>query len=242
MIKWTHDKYENELFIKEINSIPLEKYNGYDTLILHQCIKGHKTMRSPNNVLRKMSCTVCAGNNKIGHSEYLNKLLAKNISHIPVDLYINTDTPIMHKCKKSHQWLSAPKNILEGRECPACADITGFYCTSFFNNHPDIANKPGILYCVVLVNKNTMERVCIKIGITKGTSNKDVLNRVGHFKGYDTRIQKLVFGTLEEVYYLEQYLHDLWDHKRYISEWKFGGYKELFQLDNEIVKSIPDSI
>ena len=121
-------------------------------------------------------------------------------------------------------------------------DKVGFYCESFFNNNPEVAAKPGVLYCVVLVNIATSERVCIKIGITKGTSNRDVLKRTSHFTGYETRIQKLVFGTLEEVYYLEQYLHEVWRYKQYTSEWKFGGHRELFELDSEIIKSIPSSV
>lgn len=239
--KWTHEKYESELFRKEIDAYPIEKYSGYDTPILHACIEGHETLRAPGNVLRGLKCIKCSNTWKASHSDYVDKLYSKSIAEeiLPVESYINTDTPIIHTCSKGHEWKAAPKHILEGRGCPECANKTGFYCESFFNNNPEAGKQPGILYCVVLVDKKTDERVCIKIGITKGTSNKDVLKRVSHFKGYETRIQKLVFGTLEEIYYLEQYLHEKWAHKKYTSKWKFGGYSELFEMDDEIIRSVP---
>jgi hypothetical protein len=118
----------------------------------------------------------------------------------------------------------------------------GLYNPTYFINNPEEASKPAILYCVVLVNRRTMERVCIKIGITQGTANRDVLKRAGGFKGYDVRIQRLVYGTLEEIYYLEEYLHELWADRKYKSEWKFGGHSELFELDDEIIRSIPTNV
>jgi len=101
---------------------------------------------------------------------------------------------------------------------------------------------PALLYCVVLVNRKTLEREAIKIGITKGTSNKDALKRAGGFRGYDVRIQKLVKGPLEEIFYLEQFLHEKWDHKRMKPSIKFGGHTECFEPDPEIIRSIPKQV
>lgn len=92
---------------------------------------------------------------------------------------------------------------------------------------------------MVLVEKKTQTRECIKIGIAKGRNWKDVIKRSGGFKGYELRIQKVVPGTLEEIFYLEQYLHDLWSHKRFKTTHKFAGYTECFELDDEIIRSIP---
>lgn len=238
--KKTHADYLSQLLDREIDALPLEDYKGDGTPILHECLMGHKTFRSPNNVLRKYNCSECANNRRdIDTDLYLEKLKRKTIDYIPIEKYINTDTAIKHKCLKGHEWKVAPKHLLSGRKCPQCSAKTGFYCEKFFENNPEAGRQPGILYCVVLVNKQTQERVCIKLGITKGTSNKDVISRTSHFTGYETRIQKIVKGTLEEVYYLEQYLHELWGHRKYTSPWKFGGYSELFELDDEIIRSIP---
>lgn len=115
----------------------------------------------------------------------------------------------------------------------------GLYNETYFKNHPEEATKEAVLYCVVLVEKSTGLRACLKIGIAKGRNWKDVIKRSAGFKGYEIRIQKVVPGQLEEIYYLEQYLHELWAHKKYKSPWSFGGHTELFEMDDEIIKSIP---
>lgn len=118
----------------------------------------------------------------------------------------------------------------------------GIYNETLFKRNPEVANAPGVLYCVVLVERATGTRACIKIGITKGTSNRSVIERSAGFKGYEVRVQKIVKGTLEEVYHLEQWLHELWAHKKYKSPWKFGGHTELFEIDDEIIRSIPKNV
>lgn len=117
----------------------------------------------------------------------------------------------------------------------------GIYNEKYFENHPDECDLEAVLYCVVLVNRLTMKRECIKIGIAKGRNWKDVIRRSNGFKGYDIRIQKVVHGRLEDIYYLEQYLHEKWSDRKYKSEWKFGGHTELFELDDAIIKSVPSS-
>lgn len=118
----------------------------------------------------------------------------------------------------------------------------GIYNEAFFENNPEEANAEGTLYCIVLVNKQSFKRECIKIGITKGRDWKAVLKRASGFPFHDVRIQKTVVGRLEDIYYLEQYLHELWGHQKYESPLKFGGYTELFNINQDIIKSIPDSV
>lgn len=110
------------------------------------------------------------------------------------------------------------------------------YSTTAFTNDPEKANRPGILYVIVLVNKRTFERECVKIGITKGKSFKDAIKRSSGFNGYDIRIQKLVKGTLEEVYNLEQTLHSEYKDFRFKPAHKFGGHTECFDI--EILPSV----
>lgn len=120
----------------------------------------------------------------------------------------------------------------------------GVYNKTYFINNPEEASKEGVLYVVVLVNKQTNIRECVKIGITKGRNWKDAIKRSRGFNGYDIRIQKLVTGPLEEIFYLEDYLHEVWAEHRYFGSHKFGGHTELFdiaQLKN-ILASVPDSV
>ena len=118
----------------------------------------------------------------------------------------------------------------------------GGYNPTYFKNHPEACAQPGVLYCVVLVNRKTFEREAVKIGITKGTNFKDAIKRSLGFKGYEIRIQKLVYGGLEEIFYLEQYLHELWLEEKFEPTQKFGGHTECFNIGalSKILKSIPD--
>jgi len=117
--------------------------------------------------------------------------------------------------------------------------LTGIYNETYFKNHPDEKDRDGVLYCVVLVNKSTNTRECIKIGIAAGKNWKDVLRRSRGFKGYDIRIQKTYHDTLYNVWKLEQFLHkEFAEYKLKPSE-KFGGWSECFQIRTEIIISIP---
>jgi hypothetical protein len=118
----------------------------------------------------------------------------------------------------------------------------GIYNRTYFKNHPEECKKEAVLYCVVLVNKKTQEREAIKIGIAKGRNWKDVIRRARGFTGYELRIQKTVSGYLEDIYYLEEYLHELWNHKRLRPTEKFGGHTECFELDQDIIRSIPATV
>jgi hypothetical protein len=104
------------------------------------------------------------------------------------------------------------------------------YNLTSFSNDPDKANSPGVLYVLVLVNKKTDERECLKIGITQGNSYKAVTTRAKGFQKYEHRVQKIIKGTLLEVYNLEQTLHSLFKEYKYRPE-KFGGHTECFKLD-----------
>jgi hypothetical protein len=118
----------------------------------------------------------------------------------------------------------------------------GIYNETYFRNHPEECTKEGVLYCIVLVNKITQIREAVKIGIAKGKDWRHVLKRAGGFKYHEIRIQKIVTGNLEDIYYLEAYLHELWSDYRYKTDKPFGGHTELFNIEMlpQILKSIPD--
>lgn len=235
--KW----YDLELARKEIDHIPLEDYKGYDVPILHECFKqGHITKRSPNNVLRGSECIICANNQKRNTDNYIDLLVDKDIEYIPLEDYVNTDTPILHKCPEcNHQWKVRPSTILRGGGCTKCNRVGG-YSFTLFENNPTKASEPGICYLVVLVDKKTNKKIAYKIGITKGKSDKDILKRIKHFKGYEVRILKSFKGTLLEVFTREQALHKKWKKYQLIPDKKFGGMYECFELRQEIVKTFPN--
>jgi hypothetical protein len=105
------------------------------------------------------------------------------------------------------------------------------YNKTYFDNNPDKAAEPGILYIVVLVNKKTDTRECIKIGITYGKSWKDAIRRSISFGPYEIRTQKILSATIQEVYFLEQALHNEFSEYKHKPKVKFGGHTECFSLE-----------
>lgn len=247
--KKTHEEYEDELFERQVDAFPLEPYKGANIHILHECSKGHKWNVTPNMLLSSNSiCPTCSTTKlRKTHEEYLSDLLDREIYYLPLDKYETKNTRLRHQCPEGHIWLALPYNILNGTSCPECSrskNLVGGYNKTRFANNKELANSPGILYCIVLVNTETQQRECVKIGITKGTSNKNVLIRARGFKGYEPRIQKEVRGTLAQVFELEQKLHEQWKNFRYLDSLKFSGHTELFQIDKlqDILKSIPNKV
>lgn len=236
----THEWYETELFRKEVDHYPIERYKGYDIPIKHECLNGHITLRSPNNVLRNSECTICIGTNKRTTSIYEQDLIGAGVQYMPLEPYIDTDTAILHLCNEcNNKWKAKPNHILAGHGCPKCRRPGG-YSFSLFESKPEIAKSPGICYLVVLIDKDSNKRIAYKIGITKGSSNKDVLKRIKHFKEYEARILKTHLGTLLEVFSLEQQLHSKWRQYKLLPDKKFGGWQECFELNDLIVKTFPN--
>lgn len=234
-----HAWYDSELFRKQIDHFPLEEYKGYDTAIDHECLRGHVTKRSPNNVLRGRDCTECLGIAKKTNSMYIKELSSKGIQYVPLESYIDTDTNILHECLAcNNKWSVRPAHILKGHGCPKCKR-TGGYSFKMFESNPEKAKEPGICYLVVLLDKTTNKKVAYKIGITKGKSDKDVLKRMSGIREYETRILKTHKGTLLEVFTLEQKLHSKWINYKVLPDKKFGGWQECFELHDMIVKTFP---
>mgnify|MGYP000944549083 CR=1 FL=1 len=116
----------------------------------------------------------------------------------------------------------------------------GIYNETYFKNYPEEKEVDGVLYGVILVNKKTFERECIKVGIAKGKDWRHVVKRSGGFKGYDLRIQRTYASTLYEVYQYEQRLHKAFEKDSYKPKQKFGGHTECFTIDSDILKAFPD--
>lgn len=194
-----------------------------------------KVANSPKKVINKV----------YNHASYIQELKAKNIQYIPLEYYINTSTNINHQCFIcNHIWKVCPSNILKNRGCPECAKQNskthpGGYNETRFLNDKILAEAKGICYLVVLIDKSTNIRTCLKIGITKGTSNADIRKRAAGIKEYEVRLLKSYKGSLEEMFKLEQKLHDKWKHLKYIPEKKFAGYTECFELNDLIIKTFP---
>ena len=115
----------------------------------------------------------------------------------------------------------------------------GKYNQTYFNNHPEECDRDGVLYGVVLVNKKTFERECIKVGIASGKDWRHIIKRSKGFRGYDIRIQKTWHAPLYLVWAEEQDLHEKYQHDKYSPMFKFGGHTECFKIDSLILQDFP---
>tara|TARA_Y100000992_G_C21130105_1_gene426165 strand:- start:389 stop:781 length:393 start_codon:yes stop_codon:yes gene_type:complete len=115
----------------------------------------------------------------------------------------------------------------------------GKYNETYFANHPQEKDREGVLYGVVLVNKETYQREVIKVGIAAGKDWRHVVKRSRGFQGYDLRIQRTWSSTLYEVFCMEQKLHAKYQHDRLEPEHKFGGHTECFKPTSDILKDFP---
>lgn len=126
--KKTHEKYIEELEIKNPYIVPIEKYINDRTKINHKCLIHDVVFNStPNNILAGQGCKQCKSE-KISKAKrttpqkYVDKLKVRNPNLIPLDSYIDNDTPILHLYEKcGHQVEISPKNAYKGNGCIICA-------------------------------------------------------------------------------------------------------------------------
>lgn len=121
-ILWTDKQYVDAVNNVNPNIEVIGKYINATTPILHKCkIDGCEWEARPYAILRGDSCPKCTGNKKRTTEEYKQELANINPDIEVIEEYINSTTPILHKCKiDGHVWCAAPNNILNGCGCPEC--------------------------------------------------------------------------------------------------------------------------
>jgi hypothetical protein len=128
----THEQYVDELSKINPNIIVVEKYTEARVQILHKCtIHNVEWLAYPDSVLHGCGCPKCGGE-KIGnklrktHEQYVEDLKTVNRDIIPTETYIDSFTPILHRCLiDGNEWYAKPANILSGRGCPQCSGSHG---------------------------------------------------------------------------------------------------------------------
>ena len=122
---------EYEQLVKSIHPsiVALEPYINAKTKILHKCtIHDIEWSAIPDNILKGHGCPLC-GNEKSAikmsktHDDYVKQLNCKNKSITVLGEYINSQTPILHKCLiDGYEWYARPGNVLYGTGCPKCSN------------------------------------------------------------------------------------------------------------------------
>lgn len=149
--RWLHEQkaktqkqYEEEVSKLHPTIKVLGIYINSETPILHQClIDGHIWLAKPANILHGKGCPKCVGNIKLTHGEYIKRLSVINPYVVPIEEYININTPILHKCLiDGNIWKVVPHSLLQGYGCPKCArnmkKTHEEYKQELFMKNPDI--------------------------------------------------------------------------------------------------------
>lgn len=125
-------KRSQEEYIEKLSSINpdidvLDEYANAHTPILHKCKKHNIIWKtSPASVLQGCGCIECSkeklsAKNKKSHDQYVEELKKINPNIVVSDNYVNSWTPILHKCLvDNNEWYAAPVRILYGNGCPKC--------------------------------------------------------------------------------------------------------------------------
>ena len=212
----THEKYEQQLFDREIYYQPIEPYKGSKHAILHECIKGHQWKAQPSNILAGRGCPRCSNRHMRNEEEYISDLKTLGITYSIEEPYIDTNTNIKHRCPDcTNIWSVKPRHILRGHGCPVCMS-TGFDIT-----------KPGTLYYIRIIYEGTKY---YKLGIT----NTSISKRFAKDKDKEIKIlyKKLYENGLEakekEAYLLRQFSGQ---RVKNIKILKSHGNSELFLED-----------
>lgn len=110
------------------NIIQLTEFVGFSTKVKFKCkIDGHIWETLPEVILRGGGCPICANKSLLKtHEQYVQEVININPDIDVIGKYINSDTKILHKCKKDgYEWYAKPSYILSGSGCPVCKESNG---------------------------------------------------------------------------------------------------------------------
>lgn len=169
--------------LKQINSdiIVLDTYIDAKTPITFKCLKdGHEWKATPSNILNGTSCPKCANNIKKTHEEYVYEVLSINSNIEVLGQYINSNTPILHRCKKHNiEWTITPYDVLHGKGCQQCGNEK--IGEKFRKSHEQYIEEIKIInpdICVIGTYVNTQTPIlhkCLKDGYIWETTPSNIL-------------------------------------------------------------------
>lgn len=118
----SNQQYIKELKDKNPTIIALEKYVGTHSKIKHKCLKcGYIWSVEPAKLLSCRGCPECNGGVLKSHDTYVNELSKINSYIEVVDKYVNSQTPIKHRCLiHNYVWNARPNDLVQGKGCPIC--------------------------------------------------------------------------------------------------------------------------
>lgn len=129
MRKRTHEEYVEELKLKNPTVEVVDKYIDSRTKIMHHCLVHDVYWETtPDRVLRGSGCEKChaeksSASRTKATEQYIAEVKKANPNIVVLEPYVNTKTPILHKCTIHNVvWKAYPDNILRGCGCYKCGN------------------------------------------------------------------------------------------------------------------------
>lgn|SRR5574344_1245565 len=147
--KKTHKEFIEEMYSKNPHIKILSHYVSNSSKVSVKCIIcGHEWNTKPNTLLTGHGCPKCAKksivvNARKSHDKFIDDLKHINPNINVLEVYVNSYTKILCKCKKcGHEWRVKPNNLLNSQGCPCC-NATSLKTTEKFklemlDRHPEI--------------------------------------------------------------------------------------------------------
>ena len=225
--KKTHEKYVEELKVKNPDIEVVDKYVNNKTKIMHHClIHDIYWKTTPERVLNGAKCPQCKKETlrllkAKTHEEYVKEVANINSNIEVLGIYINAKTPIKHHCLKHNiYWDAIPDNILKGMGCVECGKEK--YSAVLRKTHDQYVKEvkkinPDIIVLDYYINNFTpILHKCRKHNIVWMTSPAVILRGGGcvecgkeklrncHIKSHDTYVEELS-KTNSNIVVLEEY-------------------------------------
>lgn len=222
----TTEQYIEQVHKVNPNINVLGSYVNARTAILHRCnLHNIEWFAFPENILKGCGCIKC-GNTKIGlknsksYEEYISQLKEVHPTIICIGEYVNSSTPILHKCIiDGYTWMTAPISLVSCREsgCPKCAG-------NLLKTHDEYVNEvtslnPGIEVIGTYINARTkITHRCKKDGYEWDTYPYSILSGCGCPRC------KISHGERKIASWLDK------NNIKYISQKKFNDCVDKFAL------------
>lgn len=225
----THEQYVAEVAVINPNIEVVGKYIDANTKILHRCkIDGYEWMAKPANILTGYGCKQCMKRKLHAkfsktQEEYVRQVSIANPTVEVLGEYVNTATPILHKCLKHNvEWYASPQHILEGCGCVECRGEKIYNskvkCLDTYKNEVNKINENIEVIGEYINARTPILHKCKICGCNWNTSPDNILH------GYGCPICNFSHGEKVIKEYLEQY------SIRCIPQYKFVDCKNIKPL------------
>jgi hypothetical protein len=88
-----------------------------------ECKRGHLWETEARNVLAGRWCKECHNASLRDSIENMREIARKRGGECLSLKYVNTDTPLLWRCAKGHEWLNRPAKIKKGQWCRTCKGL-----------------------------------------------------------------------------------------------------------------------